>query len=97
MSGRRGRRTKKRRSDMTDPISLTRDDIERVVGPVPDDLAVAIIETRATLEDLEVAEQWASQADDVMGKLRHPLTGAAAAVYDLLLAEEAFEEPRRAG
>jgi hypothetical protein len=78
-----------------DRETVSRDEIERVLGRVPDDLAVAIIETGATLEDLEVAEQWASGADEVMGKTRHPLSGVAAAVYDLLVADQTAEERER--
>lgn len=68
---------------------ITKTEIERVIGKdVSDDLAVAVIETGGELGDLEVAQQWLSSADDVMGKSGHQLTGAAARIYDLLAAEQ---------
>ena len=74
---------------------LNREDIERVCGRVSDDLAVALIDTGGTVADLEVASQWATSADDVMGKSGHSLTGAAAAIYDILMSESALDDRER--
>lgn len=59
-----------------------------------DSKVAAIIATGATLANVEEALLWAEGESDVLGKTGHPLTGAAASVYEILTAEEAFpEEP----
>jgi hypothetical protein len=53
----------------------------------------AILETGASLADLEAALAWAEGEDEVLGLARAPLDGAAAAVYDLLTTQyDLFEE-----
>ena len=53
---------------------------------------IAIIATGASVEDVETAVQWYASADDVMGKSGKTLTGPAAAVYEILAAEESEDE-----
>ena len=54
----------------------------------------AVIATGATTAQVEEALLWAEGESDVLGKTGHPLTGAAARVFDILTAEDAFpEEP----
>jgi hypothetical protein len=77
------------------PEKLSRVDIEGVCGRVSDDVVVALIDTGGTLADLEVAYQWAVSADDVMGKTGHSLTGPAAAIYDILMSENALDDRER--
>ena len=74
---------------------LSREDIERVCGTVSDDLIVALMDTEGTLVDLEVACQWATSADDAMGKTGHSLTGPAAAIYDILMSENESNDRER--
>ena len=74
---------------------LGHDDVRRICGDVVDSTVEAIIETGATLEELEEAIAWASGEDDVMGEERKPLTGRAAEVYDILAADEEFAEDER--
>lgn len=74
---------------------LSKAEVEAVLGRVTDEMAVAILESGATLEDLEVAAQWASGSNDLMGKTGHPLVGAAAAVYEILIADQTTDENER--
>ncbi len=76
-------------------MKLSKDDIAHLVGDVSDETIVAILETGATTEDIETAVQWMASADDVMGKAGKALSGPAAAVYDILLAEEAADDRER--
>jgi hypothetical protein len=58
-----------------------------------DDSKVAAIEaTGASIEVVEEAMAWASGESDVLGKVRHPLAGIVAEVYEILTSEEAFPE-----
>ena len=66
-----------------------------ISGPLrhlDDSKIAAIIATGATLAQVEEALLWAEGESDVLGKTDHPLTGAAARVYDILTVEEAFPE-----
>lgn len=67
--------------------AVSRAEIINLLGDLSDETVLSIMETGATLEDLETALQWISSEDDVMGKSGHALSGPAAAVYDILLAE----------
>jgi hypothetical protein len=55
-----------------------------------DQRIVDIIATGATMEELEIALAWAAGESDVMGKERHPLSGAAERVYAILMAGQEF-------
>lgn len=76
---------------MTDK-PLTHKDIVRILGPIDDETAVAIIETGANAAQVEEARLWAAGESDAMGEARKPLVGAAAAVYDILVAAQALDE-----
>ena len=67
-----------------------------MAGETGDSKVAAILATGATLEDLEEAVAWASGESDVMGEERLPLSGRAAVIYDILTADEAYEEDERA-
>ncbi len=72
---------------------LTAEQVSTRCGPLLDATVARILATGATLSDLEVAMAWAEGQDDEMGEARQPLSGAAAAVYDLITAErDPFEE-----
>jgi hypothetical protein len=65
-----------------------------IVGPLTDARVLAIIDTGATIEQIEEAATWADGESDVMGDLRVPATGPVAAVYDILRTEEKYAEDR---
>ncbi len=63
---------------------ITRQDIIRLFGDVNDHRVTEILETSASIEELEEAYAWLSGESDVMGDARLPLTGRAGQVYDIL-------------
>ena len=75
---------------------LTHDLIPTIAGEMADAKIAAILATEATVEDLEEAVAWASGESDVMGEERLPLSGLASVVYDILTADEAYEDDERA-
>ena len=74
---------------------LTHDRIIRIAGEISDAKIAAIEATGATLEDLEEAVAWASGESDVMGDERLPLSGLASVVYEILTADEAYDDDER--
>lgn len=78
--------------------ALSHDEVRRLCGDISDTRIADIIATGATLQEIEVAVAWAAGESDVMGERRHPLSGAARQVYDILMAGEEWagdEEPER--
>ena len=74
-------------------MTMTREDVVLVLGPVDEALIVEIIATGASREELEEAFAWL-HADDVIGRqLRRQPTGKVAELCEILEAEE--EEPDR--
>ena len=72
----------------------TRDDVIHLLGDVSDHKVVEILETGATLEQLEEAAAWLAGESDVMGEERLPLTGAAGKVYEIIARNELPERQR---
>lgn len=80
----------------SDAPQLTQADVLGVCGDILDWKVKAIIETGASLSELEAACAWAAGADEVLGEEREPLSGATAEVYEILIANEQFDdEPPR--
>ncbi len=75
--------------------TLTIEDIRRVCGDILDWKVNAIEATHADMAELETAVAWVSGQDDVMGALRRPLEGAAAAIAEILTADDFADEDRR--
>lgn len=73
---------------------LTHDQVVAVVGEIDDGKIVDIIATGATLEELVEAFAWASDETDALADAEKSLSGRVAAVYDVLTAEEQWEEER---
>lgn len=67
---------------------LTHDDILHLCGELPDWKVARILASEATYEDLNTAMTWAGGQDDVIGPAEHPLTGRAAALYEIITADE---------
>ncbi len=72
----------------------TRDDVIHLLGDISDHKVVEILETGATLEELEEAAAWLAGESDVMGEERLPLAGAAAKVYEIIARNEEMENNR---
>jgi hypothetical protein len=65
-----------------DPIRL--DDIKQLVGDIDDVDAAAIMAIGGTRAELEQAWLYAQGYGDVVDRSGHPLTGAAAKIFDIL-------------
>lgn len=75
--------------------TLAPDDVRRLCGDIPDWKIMDIIASNPTLEELEVALAWAAGESDLMGKERHPLSGKTAELYDILMADEEWNDEQR--
>ena len=73
---------------------LSRREILDIAGNIEDAKVAAIERSGATIEQLEEAVAWASGLSGVMSKERHPLSGIVANLYELLTADEEFEDER---
>lgn len=71
-----------------DARPLTHDDVTAVLGPLPDAKIAAIIESGATVADLEQAKIWLAGSNDAMADLQRQASGAVAAVCDIVTADE---------
>jgi hypothetical protein len=71
---------------------LSHDEVIRLCGDLQDATVQAIVDSGATVPDLEIALAWAGGEDDVMGEERKPLEGIPAAVYDILTRDPEFGE-----
>jgi hypothetical protein len=76
-------------SDRTFPPSHA--DVVALVGDLDDAVVAAIIGTGASYVEIEEAAKWATGDAEQLGKSGHGLRGAAAAVYDILMADPAYE------
>jgi hypothetical protein len=81
-------------ADESKSPSLTYSDIVGICGDMVDWKVTAIIDTGASAAELEAAWAWSQGADEALGEERRPLAGVTAAVYDILIADEEFEEER---
>lgn len=71
---------------MADPAKLH--EITELLGDIEAAKMEAILATGATLAQIEEAEAWAAGESDILGDLERPLSGAVAAVYEILRTEE---------
>lgn len=76
-------------------MSVTSDDIRRLLGEIDAHKVVEILESGATLAELEEVAAHLALETDVMGELERPLTGRARTIYELLRRDdEQFEDDR---
>jgi hypothetical protein len=67
---------------------ITHDDILHLCGELPDWKVARILASEATYEDLTTTMAWVGGQDDVIGPAEHPLIGRAAALYEIIMADE---------
>ena len=68
-------------------------EITELLGDIEAAKAEAILATGATVAEIEEAQAWAAGESDVMGaELERPLSGAVAAVYEILSTEEPLDD-----
>jgi hypothetical protein len=73
---------------------LSAGDVRELCGDIVDWRLSAIVATGGSMADLETALAFINGEDDVMGEERRSLSGPAAQIYELLVAEEEYpEEP----
>jgi len=85
---------KERESRPTGSAGARSQTMRELLHHLDDFRIAAILETGASLSEVEEALLWAEGASDELAKSGHPLTGGAARVYEILVAEEAYpEEP----
>lgn len=69
-------------------MTMTREDVIEVLGPVDDDVIVEVLAIGATREELEEAFAWLN-ADDVLGRQLHRQpSGRVAELCEILQPEE---------
>ncbi len=77
-----------------DAKQITHDDIVRLVPDLGDLKIAHILETDATVGDLEEACVLVSGDGEAIGDLQVELSDAVAEIYDILTIDEAYEEDR---
>ncbi len=81
-------------SKATGPASgqlATMEDVRHLAGDVENGKALEILKLKPTVDELEQAVMWAAGNGDIPARQGHPLAGTAAAIFDILSADE--EEP----
>jgi hypothetical protein len=87
--------TRESRHTTADPSArLDRRAILEIAGNIEDAKVAAIERSGATRNQLEAAVAWAAGQSGVMGKQHQPLSGAVAEIYEILTADEAFDDER---
>lgn len=76
------------------PPPLDAEIVRRLCGDVLDGTVVDILETGASVADVEAAMAWMTGEADAVGEARAPLSGVPAAVYDLLIVEQDGDDDR---
>ncbi len=75
-------------------MTVTSDDIRRLLGDVDAHITAEIIASGATVAELEQAAFHLSRQTDVMADRQRPLSGRALRIYELVRRnEESFDEP----
>ena len=69
-------------------------ELKAIVGDIDDDKVIEILELKPTYADLELAAAWATGNGDVFAKEGRPIAGTAAAILEILTADD--EEPELA-
>lgn len=70
----------------------THDDIARLAGDLGELKTARILETGATVGELEEACELAGGDSEAIGRRHVDLTGAVAEIYDILTLDEVYEE-----
>jgi uncharacterized protein with GYD domain len=71
-------------------------DVAAALGDGDESVIAEIMVLNPTYEEFEIALAYAQGESDLMGEERHPLEGKAKQIYDILTAEEAWQEEAEA-
>lgn len=74
---------------------ISQADVRRLLGPIDDHKVAEILETGASIADLERAAAYLALETDVMGELEKPLSGRAGLIYELVRRDEAEPDEER--
>lgn len=74
---------------------LTSADVARLCGEMPDWKVARILASNASYDELEAAVAWSEGENDILGPARVPLSGQAAELYEILMADEDLWEEDR--
>ena len=78
------------KGDSKEQPLISSDEIHQLAGPVADHTVIAILETGASIADLEVAVIYARGEGDYVDRLGHPLSGKVAQLSDILAKDELY-------
>ena len=70
-------------------------EVRHLVGPVADGTISAILESGASIEELEVVASYLQGEGNRVDRLGHPMTGKVAQLYDILAADELYANGER--
>jgi len=79
-----------RKGDSKEQPLISGDEVRQLAGPVADHTVIAILETGASISDLEVALVYARGEGDHVDRLGHPQSGKVAQVSDILAKDELY-------
>ena len=74
------------------PRPLTGVEIRHLLGDLMDSKVAAILRIGASRDDLDAAIAWLGGETETLSEGGHPLSGKAAAIYDVLTSEELWVE-----
>jgi hypothetical protein len=66
------------------------EEVRHLVGPVADDTVLAILESQASVEDLEVAASYMQGEGSALDRAGHPMIGKVARLYDILSSDALY-------
>lgn len=72
---------------------ISADQLKAIVGDIEDAKVIEILELSPSIAELEEAAVWATGNGDVLAKGGRPLSGTAAAIVEILTADEEEEPP----
>jgi len=84
-----------KQGDSKNPPLASFTQVRHLVGPVADDTVLAILETGASVEELEVVSGYLQGEGNDLDRVGHPLAGKVAKLYDILTADELYANSER--
>ena len=81
---------KRKKSDSKVLPITSSDEVRHLVGAVADDTVLAILNCRASIEDLEVAAAYAQGEGSALDRAGHQMTGKIAQLYDILSSDALY-------
>ena len=79
-----------KKGDSKDRPVTSSTEVRHLVGPVADDTILAILDSGASIEELEVVASYLQGEGNHVDRLGHPMTGKVAQLYDILTADALY-------